>query len=37
MGVVINMVCTFKTLTTRLCKKVQPIDKMFQTSLKHKK
>ncbi len=27
-----DIICTYKSLTTRLCKKVQPIDKLFQTS-----
>ena len=27
-----DIVCVFKSLTTRLCKKIQPIDKLFQTS-----
>lgn len=27
-----DIVCAYKSLTTRECKKVQPIDKMFQTS-----
>ena len=27
-----NIVCAYKSLTTRACKKVQPIDKLFQTS-----
>ena len=27
-----DIVCAFKSLTTRQCKKVQPIDKLFQTS-----
>ena len=27
-----DIVCTYKSLTTRECKKAQPIDKLFQTS-----
>ncbi|MEE1329430.1 MAG: transposase [Oscillospiraceae bacterium] len=27
-----NIICAYKSLTTRECKKVQPIDKLFQTS-----
>jgi REP element-mobilizing transposase RayT len=27
-----DIICAYKSLTTRECKKVQPIDKMFQTS-----
>ena len=27
-----EIVCSYKSLTTRECKKVQPIDKLFQTS-----
>jgi len=27
-----EIVCAYKSLTTRYCKKVQPIDKLFQTS-----
>jgi REP element-mobilizing transposase RayT len=27
-----DIVCTNKSLTTRQCKNVQPIDKLFQTS-----
>lgn len=27
-----DMVCAYKSLTTRECKKVRPIDKLFQTS-----
>ena len=27
-----DIVCAYKSLTTRQCKKVQPIDKLFQTS-----
>ena len=27
-----DIVCAYKSLTTRECKKVQPIDKLFQTS-----
>lgn len=27
-----DVVCAYKSLTTRLCKKVQPVDKLFQTS-----
>ena len=27
-----GIVCAYKSLTTRQCKKVQPIDKLFQTS-----
>ena len=27
-----DIVCAYKSLTTRACKKVQPIDKLFQTS-----
>ena len=27
-----DIVCTYKSLTTRECKKVRPIDKLFQTS-----
>lgn len=29
---IMDIVCAYKSLTTRLCKKVQPIDKLFQTS-----
>ena len=29
---VMDIVCAYKLLTTRQCKKVQPIDKLFQTS-----
>ena len=29
---VTDIVCAYKSLTTRECKKVQPIDKLFQTS-----
>ena len=29
---IMDIVCTYKSLTTRQCKKVQPIDKLFQTS-----
>ena len=29
---VMDVVCTYKSLTTRECKKVQPIEKLFQTS-----
>ena len=29
---VMDIVCAYKSLTTRQCKKVQPIDKLFQTS-----
>ena len=27
-----DIVCAYKSLTTRACKKIQPIDKLFQTS-----
>ena len=27
-----DMVCAYKSMTTRECKKVRPIDKLFQTS-----
>ena len=27
-----DIVCAYKSLTTRECKKVRPIDKLFQTS-----
>ena len=27
-----DIVCAYKSLTTRMCKKVQPIEKLFQTS-----
>ena len=27
-----DVVCTYKSLTTRECKKVEPIEKLFQTS-----
>ena len=27
-----DIVCAYKSLTTRACKKVQPIEKLFQTS-----
>ena len=27
-----DIICAYKSLTTRTCKKVQPIDKLFQTS-----
>ena len=29
---IMDIVCAYKSLTTRLCKKVHPIDKLFQTS-----
>ena len=29
---IMDIVCSYKSLTTRQCKKVQPIDKLFQTS-----
>ena len=29
---IIDIVCAYKSLTTRQCKKVRPIDKLFQTS-----
>jgi len=29
---IMDMVCAYKSLTTRLCKKIQSIDKLFQTS-----
>ena len=29
---VMDVVCTYKSLTTRECKKVEPIEKLFQTS-----
>ena len=29
---IMDIVCTYKSLTTRACKKVAPIDKLFQTS-----
>jgi len=29
---VMDIVCAYKSLTTRQCKKLQPIDKLFQTS-----
>ena len=29
---VTDVICTFKSLTTRQCKKLHPIDKLFQTS-----
>ena len=29
---IMDVVCAYKSLTTRQCKKVQPIDKLFQTS-----
>ena len=29
---IMDIVCAYKSLTTRFCKKVQPIDKLFQTS-----
>jgi len=29
---IMDIVCVYKSLTTRLCKKAQPIDKLFQTS-----
>ena len=29
---VMDIVCAYKSLTTRQCKKVQPVDKLFQTS-----
>ena len=29
---IMDIVCAYKSLTTRACKKVQPIDKLFQTS-----
>ena len=27
-----DIICAYKSLTTRECKKIQPIDKLFQTS-----
>ena len=27
-----NIICTYKSLTTRICKKIRPIEKIFQTS-----
>ena len=27
-----DVVCAYKSLTTRACKKMQPVDKLFQTS-----
>jgi len=29
---IMDIVCAYKSLTTRQCKKVKPIDKLFQTS-----
>ncbi|MBQ8381960.1 MAG: hypothetical protein IJX47_02010, partial [Clostridia bacterium] len=29
---VMDVVCAYKSLTTRKCKEVKPIDKLFQTS-----
>ena len=29
---IMDIVCAYKSLTTRQCKKVQPIDRLFQTS-----
>ena len=29
---IMDIICAYKSLTTRLCKKVQPIEKLFQTS-----
>ena len=29
---IMDIICAYKSLTTRKCKKVQPIDKLFQTS-----
>ena len=29
---IMDIVCAYKSLTTRQCKKVRPIDKLFQTS-----
>ena len=29
---IMDIVCAYKSLTTRDCKKVRPIDKLFQTS-----
>ena len=29
---IMDIVCAYKSLTTRLCNKVHPIDKLFQTS-----
>ena len=29
---IMDIVCAYKSLTTRQCKKVQPIDKLFQSS-----
>ena len=29
---IMDIVCAYKSLTTRKCKKVQPVDKLFQTS-----
>ena len=29
---IMDIVCAYKSLTTRACKKVHPIDKLFQTS-----
>ena len=29
---IMDIVCAYKSLTTRECKKVQPINKLFQTS-----
>ena len=30
--IIMDIVCAYKSLTTRQCKRVQPIDKLFQTS-----
>ena len=29
---IMDVVCAYKSLTTRECKKVRPVDKLFQTS-----
>ena len=29
---IMDIVCAYKSLTTRQCKKVRPIDRLFQTS-----
>ena len=29
---ILDIVCAYKSITTRQCKKVRPIDKLFQTS-----
>ena len=29
---IMDIICAYKSLTTRECKKIQPIDKLFQTS-----